>query len=545
MAQPHEDEKVEAYAIEDNQLEHSRSIAKGDTVIEAYDKGQIATGYENVSIPQTILKFKMACLVCFLATFAASTDGYQIGINGNIIANPGFVAQFATETNAQGERILSASVLSAIGTIQSVGQIIGMVSLPFLASRFGRKPAMFALWLLLAISVTCESVATRWQVWFVAKLFSGMGVGSLQFVTPTYVSEIAPIRVRGLLLMLYNFWFSVGSFFAPVALQVMSTYAPDNFRTPIYTQWGHIGLMLVIYILLPESPAWCASRGLVDKAKKNMRVIYRGVESFDVDEQYEVLARAIAHEEAVAKEQRAEAWWTIFKGVNGRRTLASTWALTSQQVLGLTLFYTYSAYFFKTAGVSDPFAVTCITNGVQLVIIVIVAATVDRFGRRNICCGGLSTMLVSVTLIGILGVVKQNKATNGLLVFFSCIFIVGLQCSGSTGWGFVGELSSQRLRPYTAGFAAAMSCVFGVIMNVLVPYMLNENQWNWGLKTAFFYTGLGAPFAVAAWFIIPEPAGLSSAELDELFDSRVKAWRFHKTKTALQKSLEAQRAAST
>ena len=53
-----------------------------------------------------------------------------VGINGNIIANPGFVAQFATETNAQGERILSASVLSAIGTIQSVGQIIGMVSLP-------------------------------------------------------------------------------------------------------------------------------------------------------------------------------------------------------------------------------------------------------------------------------------------------------------------------------------------------------------------------------------------------------------------------------
>ena len=91
-------------------------------------------------------------------------------------------------------------------------------------------------------------------------------------------------------------------------------------------------------------------------------------------------------------------------------------------MLGLTLFYTYSAYFFKTAGVSDPFAVTCITNGVQLVIIVIVAATVDRFGRRNICCGGLSTMLVAVTLIGILGVVKQNKGTNGLLVFFSCIF---------------------------------------------------------------------------------------------------------------------------
>lgn len=49
---------------------------------------------------------------------------------GNIIANPGFVEQFATTTNAKGERILSAPVLSAIGTIQSVGQIIGMTTLP-------------------------------------------------------------------------------------------------------------------------------------------------------------------------------------------------------------------------------------------------------------------------------------------------------------------------------------------------------------------------------------------------------------------------------
>lgn len=53
-----------------------------------------------------------------------------VGINGNIIANPGFVRQFGTELNADGELILSASVLSAIGTIQSVGQIIGMTTLP-------------------------------------------------------------------------------------------------------------------------------------------------------------------------------------------------------------------------------------------------------------------------------------------------------------------------------------------------------------------------------------------------------------------------------
>ncbi|ORX34051.1 sugar transporter [Kockovaella imperatae] len=518
--------------------EADATIDSGGAKQDAFSRGQVATGFERLTVFQTVAKFKMCFAVCFAATFAGATDGYQIGINGNIIANPGFVKQFATATTAAGEPALSAPVLSAIGTIQSVGQIIGMTTMPFLATRYGRKAAMYALWFVLLCSVTCEAVAKRWQVWFVAKLFSGIGVGSLQFITPTYVTEVAPTRVRGFLLMMYNFWFSVGNTFAPVALQVMSTYAPNEFRIPIYTQYAQIGLMLIIYLIIPESPMWCASRDLEDRAKRNLRVLYRGVTDFDVDYQYQVLAQTVTHEKEEAILNRHTKWYSIFKGQHLRRTIASTWALTAQQVLGLTLFYTYSSYFFKTAGIADPFAVTCLTNGIQLVIIWIVAASVDYVGRRNICCGGLTIMLVAVTLIGILGVVKETAASNKLLVFFSCIYIVGLQCSGSTGWGFVGELSSQSLRPYTAGFAAAISCVGGVIMNVLVPYMLNPTAWNWGLKTAFFYTGIGAPAAVGAWFIIPEPKGLSAAELDELFENKVKAWRFSKTKTALQRQLE-------
>jgi hypothetical protein len=27
-----------------------------------------------------------------------------------------------------------------------------------------------------------------------------------EFTIPTYVSEVAPVRIRGMLLMLYNFW---------------------------------------------------------------------------------------------------------------------------------------------------------------------------------------------------------------------------------------------------------------------------------------------------------------------------------------------------
>jgi hypothetical protein len=79
--------------------------------------------------------------------------------------------------------------------------------------------------------------------------------------------------------------------------------------------------------------------------------------------------------------------------------------------------------------------------------------------------------------------------------------------NGAAGWGFIGEISSQRLRPYTAGFGAASTCVVGVLMSTLVPYMVNANQWAWGFKTGWFYAGVGLPFTVGMWLLIPETRG--------------------------------------
>ncbi|GFZ49942.1 hypothetical protein JCM24511_07345 [Saitozyma sp. JCM 24511] len=485
------------------------------------DFGEQATGYEKLGIIGTIRTFKKATLICFLMTFAAATDGYQIGMNGNVVANAGFVDRFGTETNAAGKKILAASVLSAISAIQSVGQIIGMTTLPFLSARFGRKAAMYTLWLLLVFSVICETVARQWPVWFVAKLFSGIGVGSLQITSPVYVTEVAPIKIRGMLLLSYNFWFVVGAFMATVALQSMYATHPDNYLTPVYTQWAQIGIMGIIYLLVPESPYWCATRGKHEQGIKTLAKINGSVSGYNVEEQYEIMR---------------EKWYNIFRGVDGFRTLVSMWAITAQQFLGLKVFFTYTAYFFSIAGLQDPFQASVITSAIQIVAILVAVLLADRFGRRLICCGGLTTMFLTDVAVGILGFTKAKESSRQL---------AGGQFAGSAGWGYVGEMSSQRLRPYTAGFAAATSCVVGVVMDVLVPYMLNTNQWNWGLKTCWFYAGAGLPAVIVAWLIIPETAGRSAAELDELFERKIKPWRFHKTTTALQRAVTEDNTASS
>ncbi|WYZ43705.1 hypothetical protein EsH8_VII_000141 [Colletotrichum jinshuiense] len=512
-----------------------------DAAVNAALRGQTISGYETLSIWETVKLFKVATASCFVAAFSAATDGYQIGMNASIVANKGFVRQFATMTDASGKPYLDSPILSGWSSIMSVGQVIGMTAIPFISSRFGRKVAMYTFWLVLAISVMVESLARTWPIWLVGKLLAGVGVGCLQSTLPIYIAEVAPVRIRGGLLMCYSFWWTVGTFFAHVALQNLNRNDPYNYLNPIYTQWAQIGLMLLIYIFLPESPAWCVNRGNEVRAKKCLVWLNRGVPGFDLERQYAALLMTYEHERAVAAEQKREKWHAIFRGTDGLRTLVSLWTNLSQQFIGLTLFATFGTYFFQQAGLQDPFLIKCITSSINIATIIVTIFLADRLGRRWIGCGGITLSWASCVVIGIIGVTKQVGASTYVFVLFACFWNIGMTSSGAAGWGFIGEISSQRLRPYTAGFGAACTCVIGIVMNVLVPYMVNANKWNWGLKTGWFYAGVGLPFTIGMWLLIPDTAGRSAAELDELFERKIKPWRFHKTQTATQNLVNLQK----
>ncbi|KAL4985141.1 hypothetical protein BDW68DRAFT_179988 [Aspergillus falconensis] len=121
--------------------EHHEVIdRKNDTTAPGQNE---VSGYETLGLWEAMKKFKMTTFICFMMCFSAATDGYQVNMHGNIIANPGFVKQFATKVNAAGTPFLEAPVLSAWSAIQSVGQIIGMASLAFITDRFGRKISMY------------------------------------------------------------------------------------------------------------------------------------------------------------------------------------------------------------------------------------------------------------------------------------------------------------------------------------------------------------------------------------------------------------------
>lgn len=343
-------------------------------------------------------------------------------MNSGIVANKAFISQFATESGKDGAPALASPVLAGWSSIQSVGQIIGMVSLSFVSGHFGRKVAMYTFWVILVCSVLAETLARSWQVWLVGKLLAGIGVGCMQTTLPTYISEIAPVRIRGGLLMLYSLWWTVGTFFAYIAMQTMNKQHPDNYLTPVYTQWAQIGLMIIIYVFLPESPAWCVTRGYHKRAKTALRQLNKGVQGYNLEQQLEILVLAVEHEQALAVQQRREHWYSIFRGTDGLRTIVSLWTNLTQQFLGLTLFTTFGTYFFQQAGLADPFMIKCITSAINIATVIIVVFTADYIGRRWIACCATTLMWLSCAIIGILGVIQHSTATNYVLVLLACLW---------------------------------------------------------------------------------------------------------------------------
>lgn len=92
-----------------------------------------------------------------------------------------------------------------------------------------------------------------WKDWTGAKILAGIGIGAVQITLPVYVTEWSPANIRGAMVLAYGFWNSFGKFLPPMVLTLVEKSDPYNYKVPILTQWGFVGIMLPIFIWLPET----------------------------------------------------------------------------------------------------------------------------------------------------------------------------------------------------------------------------------------------------------------------------------------------------
>ena len=109
------------------------------------------------------------------------------------------------------------------------------------------------------------------------------------------------------------------------------------------------------------------------------------------------------------------------------------------------------------------------------------------------------------------------------IIAFAFVYLLTI---GPMGWTLFAEISSARLRSRTVGLGIVVQSAFGILMNIVVPLLINPDAADLGGKIGFIFGGTAFASCLWVWLRVPETAHRTFEELDWLFENGVPARKF-------------------
>ena len=151
-----------------------------------------------------------------------------------------------------------------------IGSIAGVLIAGTLSDYLGRKLTMLISAALFSISAIGCAVCGSFDGLVAYRIVGGVGIGIVSIVSPIYISEVSPAKIRGTLVSLYQLAVTVGFLLAYLANWVIDSNI-DPSRLAGDTLWdkmfqteawrGMLGsetlpalLFFLIIFFIPESP---------------------------------------------------------------------------------------------------------------------------------------------------------------------------------------------------------------------------------------------------------------------------------------------------
>src|SRR4051812_28459802 len=104
-----------------------------------------------------------------------------------------------------------------------IGTVIGALTAGSPADKYGRKPILFIIALLFAVSALGSALADSVLSFIAFRFAGGLAVGASSVVAPMYISEISPAAIRGRLTALFQFNVIFGILIAYISNYLIST----------------------------------------------------------------------------------------------------------------------------------------------------------------------------------------------------------------------------------------------------------------------------------------------------------------------------------
>lgn len=391
-----------------------------------------------------------------------------------------------------------------------VGAACGALSAATIADRIGRRRTLIAGGILFILGSIWCALAGSVGMLAAARAFLGVGVGGVSIVTPMYISEMVPARVRGKMVSLNTLMIVVGQL---AAYTVNSALAATGNWQLMLGLAAVPGLALAVGMwLLPETPLWLARReGLDAAAAVGERT---GMTRAD-------LALETAEDEQMRNELGSE--WARLRSTRWLRITVLIAALLgiTQQITGVNAIVYFAPTMMNKVGLSTENAVyTSIIIGVVSVVACWVGLQViDRIGRKRLLLIGLTG---NVVFLGALALTYRAAEHNtGLAwVALACmaLFIASQQAAVSpTTWLLISELVPPQIRGIGMGLAGlALWAMNWVVAQFFLPLVDALSA----TATFCIFIALGIAATCFVGSAVPETKQRSLEEVAEMMRRR-------------------------
>ncbi|GLI65920.1 hypothetical protein VaNZ11_009573 [Volvox africanus] len=202
---------------------------------------------------------------CLFAALGGFLFGYDLGLIGSALLQ--IRRYFHVRSSGTVELIVGVAKLGA-----AVGTFLGGAAM----ARYGRQRALALNSVAFTAGPLIMAIASGPWMLVLGRFVVGLGVGISATVSPAYIAELAPARIRGMLVQLYEVMLCIGMLLAPLVDWALS-------RDDSTASWRVMvglpalpGLLLAAApLVLPESPRWLVTRNRLDEALQVLTLVTR------------------------------------------------------------------------------------------------------------------------------------------------------------------------------------------------------------------------------------------------------------------------------
>lgn len=437
------------------------------------------------------------------ACIALSASGIMFGYDNSVMSGAiGYITDRFT---------LNPATVGMVVSGITIGAVIGALFAGVLTDAIGRKKALLLAAVFFAVGSLAQSVAQEPTLLIIFRFVAGLGIGLTNTVSPVYIAEIAPSKIRGAFGAMYQLLVSIG---LTVVFFINAYIASSgDVAWNVSTGWrlmlgmGAVPAIIVFVLVcfVPESPRWLRLKGRTNKAAE---VLGRIREAGETEKELAEIDEAIER----SKEEKSASFKAIFKP--GIRKIVGIGFLVAlfQHITGIDGIIYYCAIIFEEAGLGRNAALyNTIFVGITLIIFTIVAILlVDRVGRKVLLVVGTAIMVLSLLVLTIL---FKTGSTNIVFITVSMlIYIAGFSIGmGSVTWVVLGEIFPTKVK----GVALSLSMTAYWIANFLVAQFIPIFSANWGMGTVFLIFCVLSFIALIFYIkILPETKGKTLEEIE-------------------------------